>query len=248
MSKLIDLTNQTFNYWTVLKRAENTSDGKAQWLCRCKCGNQKIVLGKSLRNGHSKSCGCLKKEKNQERLLLNLTGQRFGHLVALERMPQDFNKTKNKKRYWKCKCDCGNITYVSTGHLRSGAVQSCGCNLSSRGETKIREILKEHNIPFQEQKQFPTCFFKESNYPARFDFYVNNQYLIEYDGIQHFQVLYEKNSGWNNQENLKKTQKHDTIKNDWCKNNNIPLIRIPYTHFNDITLQDLLLDTSSFIV
>ena len=39
MSKLIDLTNQTFNYWTVLKRAENTPDGKAQWLCRCKCGN-----------------------------------------------------------------------------------------------------------------------------------------------------------------------------------------------------------------
>ena len=62
MSKLIDLTNQTFNYWTVLKRAENTSDGKAQWLCRCKCGNQKIVLGKSLRNGHSKSCGCFKKD------------------------------------------------------------------------------------------------------------------------------------------------------------------------------------------
>jgi len=38
------------------------------------------------------------------------------------------------------------------------------------------------------------------------------------------------------------------IKNQWCKNNNIPLIRIPYTHLEDLRLEDLLLETSQFII
>ena len=45
MSKVIDLTGQTFEYLTVLERGENTADGHAQWVCQCKCGNTAIVLG-----------------------------------------------------------------------------------------------------------------------------------------------------------------------------------------------------------
>ena len=62
---IIDLTNQTFGRWTVLERAQNTVDGRAQWLCRCSCGTEKIVLGKSLRLGKSQSCGCLRKGKGR---------------------------------------------------------------------------------------------------------------------------------------------------------------------------------------
>lgn len=43
-------------------------------------------------------------------------------------------------------------------------------------------------------------------------------------------------------------KKHDKIKNEYCKNKNIPLIRIPYTHFEKICLEDLLLETSNFII
>ena len=43
-------------------------------------------------------------------------------------------------------------------------------------------------------------------------------------------------------------QERDTYKNQWCKENNIPLIRIPYTHLNDLCLEDLLLETSKFII
>ena len=49
------------------------------------------------------------------------------------------------------------------------------------------------------------------------------------------------------EEQFKKTQEHDKYKNQWCKNNNIPLIRIPYTHLKDLCLEDLLLETSKFI-
>lgn len=63
MGKVIDLTGQKFNRLTVLERAENSKCGKARWLCRCECGNEVIVLGSSLTSGHTKSCGCLSREK-----------------------------------------------------------------------------------------------------------------------------------------------------------------------------------------
>lgn len=62
MSKIIDLTGQKFGKLTVVKRAGSTKDGRAQWLCKCDCGNTCIVMGKLLRNGSVKSCGCYQKD------------------------------------------------------------------------------------------------------------------------------------------------------------------------------------------
>lgn len=59
MSKSTDLTGKTFDYWTVLHKDEQCTDSKhARWICRCKCGNVKSVIGRSLTTGRSKSCGC----------------------------------------------------------------------------------------------------------------------------------------------------------------------------------------------
>jgi hypothetical protein len=63
MSKPVDLTGQRFERLLVLERAENTKDGKTRLLCRCDCGQSKIVLTKSLKTGATRSCGCLQKEK-----------------------------------------------------------------------------------------------------------------------------------------------------------------------------------------
>ncbi|OGM09173.1 hypothetical protein A2Z67_04500 [Candidatus Woesebacteria bacterium RBG_13_36_22] len=61
---------------------------------------------------------------------LSLYGQRFGKLMAIG--PDTVgaitvNGTKRKRRYWRCRCDCGKLTVVSTFHLRSGHTKSCGC-------------------------------------------------------------------------------------------------------------------------
>ena len=56
------------------------------------------------------------------------------------------------------------------------------------------------------------------------------------------------NTTWNNKENFLKTQERDALKNQWCKDNNIPLIRIPYTHLQNLCLEDLQLETSKFII
>ena len=91
-------------------------------------------------------------------------------------------------------------------------------------------------INYEQEKRFDSC--KDKSY-LPFDFYVNNQYLIEYDGKQHF-----KNEGLFNYEEI---HKHDLMKSKWCKENNIPLIRIPYTHYDNLCIEDLLLETSKFI-
>lgn len=55
--------------------------------------------------------------------LMDLTGQRFGSLTVIERMP---NNNSNKV-VWRCKCDCGNETTVIGSRLYTGKTKSCGC-------------------------------------------------------------------------------------------------------------------------
>lgn len=66
MSKCKDLTGLVFGYLTVISRAANTKSGEARWNCLCTCGKQKVICGYNLRNGITKSCGCLVSEKTSE--------------------------------------------------------------------------------------------------------------------------------------------------------------------------------------
>ena len=213
-----------------------TSDRCVIWKCQCDCGKIVYVSAKSLKQGNTKSCGCLNTEtraalgKTHKK---DLTGQTFGKLTVLG----DFGDRKDNAILWKCKCACGAIIYVKGISLKTGHTTSCGCTIS-KGEEKISQLLTQNNIPFEKQKTFSSCRFN-SGRPAFFDFYVNNQYLIEYDGLQHFTA---KHGGWNTEENVKLTQERDAIKNAWCKENKIPLIRIPYWKYDTLTIEDLLLN------
>ena len=64
MGKLKDYSGEKFGRLTVIKRVENNKYNQVRWLCKCDCGNEKIVLANNLRNGETKSCGCLKKEQD----------------------------------------------------------------------------------------------------------------------------------------------------------------------------------------
>lgn len=239
-----NLLGQTFNYLTIIDGPQR-KNGRVYWICKCSCGNIKTIRADGLKSGKVKSCGCYKKsvlvKKNKERQTLDLSNKRFGKLVALE--PTE-NRSKDGRVMWLCKCDCGNQIEVDTHSLVQHKVSSCGC-LCSLGELEIEQILREHNIPFQRQQTFNSCRYKDTGYLARFDFFVNETYLIEYDGEQHFYYKDSQNT-WNNRENSIKVQQHDIYKNEWCEQNNIPLIRIPYTLKGRITLDDLLLSSSNY--
>ena len=236
-SKGEDLANQKFGMLTVISKAEyyitpGTGKKYVQWNCRCDCGNETIVTASALKQGSIKSCGCFRTQWKRPSKINDLTNQRFGNLEVLS-----FDELRNHSSYWKCKCDCGNIVSVRGTKLTSGWTKSCGC-IKSQGEQKIIKLLNDNNIQYVTQKVFNDCPIK-----ARFDFYIENKYIIEYDGEQH----YNPSRGWNDESNFVKNMKRDMIKNQYCIDNKIPLIRIPYTHFNDLCIEDLQLDTSNFI-
>ena len=62
MGKYIDLVGKRFGRLTVIKREENDSRNKAMFLCKCDCGNEKVLVSDNLSSGKSNSCGCLKSE------------------------------------------------------------------------------------------------------------------------------------------------------------------------------------------
>ena len=106
---------------------------------------------------------------------------------------------------------------------------------ASRGEIKIEEILKEKGIVFEEEYSFPDLV-STSGYPLRFDFAVfddegNLDFLIEYQGIQH----YEAKSKFGGYTGLRKQQYNDMQKRVYCKEHNIILIAIPYTDEGRLT-------------
>lgn len=251
MPKLIDLTGQRFGRWTVLKRGQ-TRNKMVYWVCQCDCGTIREVKGNSLRRGQSKSCGCLQKEISKEKCsqigkqnLKDLTGQKFGDWTILK---DSGRRRSNGSVIWLCQCTCGTIRGIRRQSLITGYSKNCGCKkISSKGELKIYNLLTEEEIPFIHEKTFESCRFEDSQRLAKFDFYVDNKYIIEYDGEQHF-INKSSKSSYFTEERLKKIKEHDKIKTLWCKQNNIPLIRIPYNHYDTLCLQDLLLKTSSFIV
>ena len=166
--------------------------------------------------------------------MIDLTGQKFGRWTVLYLSDK---KNTEGTLYWHCRCDCGIERDVLGTSLRQGLSLSCGSHSNiSKGNEKIKKLLLEAQIPFEIEKTFPSCKDKKE---LPFDFYVNNKYLIEYDGEQH----YNKESIFD----YEYTHNHDKIKSKWCKDNNIILIRIPYTHFSQLELKDLLLEYSTFI-
>lgn len=127
MPNPIDLTGKKFGRLTVLKRAKNDKNGSTKWLCRCDCGNERIISGKSLRNGHTQSCGCLNKERTSAHSLTDHTGERFGRLVVRSRADDYVAPNGKHHVMWLCQCDCGKQTVVDVCQLTAGKTLSCGC-------------------------------------------------------------------------------------------------------------------------
>lgn len=111
--------------------------------------------------------------------------------------------------------------YVSNMQIRCYACS----NKESKGEFAIRCVLNKYNILFSKGKTYDDCRDVRC---LPFDFYVPEyNLLIEFDGQQHF-------GQYNNFGDYETVKKHDEIKNKYCKDNNINLLRIPYWDFNKI--------------
>ena len=238
LGKSKDLSKEKYEHFKAIKRIKPyTNSRNAHWLCLCECGQYFISTSAHLNSGSCKSCGHLQKDKasqslkkyhedNKGKPKVNYVGYKSGKLTVISFSHID----KNHHSVWNCQCECGNIKQIASPELAKKDTKSCGCLNQSYGSYKIEQILLKNNIPFEKEKTFETCRFPNSNALARFDFFVNG-ILIEFDGKQHYEYV----GGYFTYNDFQNLQKRDEYKNKWCKENNIPLIRIPYFDEDKIT-------------
>jgi len=144
--------------------------------------------------------------------------------------------TKIKIRHNKC----GKVYKVKPNAFTNGnRCPKCSLNGFSKGEKKINDFLNENNIEKKWQYRFENC---KKTRPLPFDFKIKNKpIVIEYNGEQH----YEPVEYFGGKEKFQKQQKNDNIKKQYCKENNIKLIEIPYwekDNIEEILEEELMLD------
>jgi hypothetical protein len=234
MAKRLDLTGNIYGELTVVEMlyGYQFSSGKPRTYCRCcsQNGEEVIVRADALQSGATKSMkGAGKTGKK-----IDISDMRFGLLVAVE--PTN-KRANNGSVIWKCVCDCGNYAEVSVGNLMRGHTLSCGCRHQSKWEMFIGDYLTLLNITFQPQKRFYDCTNRKQTDTLPFDFYLPDYNIcIEYDGEHHFRPM----EMWGGYDKFIINQENDNIKNEYCKNNNITLLRIPYTYSKEDIKNEIL--------
>ena len=235
---------QRNNRLTICDRAPNTKSKKARVICLCDCGQYTVINHQDFKNGQVKSCGCYAKEIHAEigrKTAIDFTQSQYNNNPFYEYIePTDVRFNWSKQVVWKVKCRKCNKEYLAIPKElisinNNKRMNPCNCwKTYSIGVQRIITILEKNNISYELEKKFDTCISPKGNY-LPFDFYLPDyKILIEYDGQQHFNIAFGQNEN-----KLIQQKKYDKIKNEWCKNNNIHLIRIPY-YQKEITIQNLI--------
>jgi hypothetical protein len=146
-------------------------------------------------------------------------------LVEDEYAPLDEYKGFHEGIEWlhvpcKSKFTASPASFISSG-------KRCSSCHSSKGEEKIHQFLNGLNLSFTTEKTFEKL--KDIN-KLRCDFYIGNCILVEYDGEQHFQPI----DYFGGDKGFQRTKSRDIIKNNYCIENDIPLVRIPFWEFHNI--------------
>lgn len=139
---------------------------------------------------------------------------------------QDYQRASKKIKI-KCKT-CHSIFYQIAGNHKNSEAGCSNCCVCSKGERKVKSWLDHANISYSQHFKFDDCKYVNK---LIFDFYLPDyNTCIEYDGEQHYKTIPE----WGGYQEFNRIKIRDSIKNDYCKNNNINLIRIPYYESDNI--------------
>lgn len=233
MAKWQELIGKTIGNWEILERDYHPTSKQHStfYLAKCKLCNEIYSVARDSIIRNISSC-CNKCKGNAWRNRIHI-GDMFGYL---EVMSEPFKKNNDSNhKYVKCKChNCGrpDLIDVRISHLIGkyhSRTISCGCAQISSGELKIKEILEKNNIEYQMQYRID-----DFSIYAPFDFAIFEhgklKKLIEFDGEQHFHPI----EIFGGEEKFKQQQEIDKRKNDYCKENKITLVRIPYYKYDEI--------------
>lgn len=113
-----DLTNQKIGKLTAIKLCDDRKDSNQTtklWECKCDCGNivykSARILNEAKKLNRNISCGCSTK--------IDLTGKKFGNITI-----KRYLYSKQKQRFWECKCDCGDLLILNSNYFKS---HKCNC-------------------------------------------------------------------------------------------------------------------------
>ena len=207
-------------------------------ICECNCGEIVRVSKADVVSGHTQSCGCLQSERASV-----VNEKDFSNIVS------DAGVIIKRKAYknsygvwmWHCECPiCGKEFVALPAKVMENHTTSCGCKINSSKERIIENYLKELNVVYEKQKRFEDCKYK---YTLPFDFAIYNndktlKCLIEYDGQQHFKPI----DFFGGIDGFEKTKIRDSIKNQYCEDNNIKLVRISYLN-TDNEIKEIITNT-----
>jgi very-short-patch-repair endonuclease len=159
----------------------------------------------------------------------------FNSVAKVHNNKYDYSKAVYTKAREKIIIICpehGEFSQLASIHLLGRGCSKCK---ESKGERSIREWLIANNINFNQEHRFDDC--KNESY-LPFDFYLpEHNCCIEFDGIQHFKPHSFNHSDQTietKRANLTFTRLKDAIKNEYCKEKGIRLIRIPYTQLKNV--------------
>lgn len=147
---------------------------------------------------------------------------------------EDENRKKSYVQY-TCKIHKDRIYYDKIEVLMGGGGLPCCKGAKSNGERKLSGLIHKFGFDYEHQYTFNDCCDLR---PLPFDIAIMEDNkpicVIEYDGEQHYRPMRFHTVNTPAAELFEKIQKHDDIKNQYCQEHNIPLIRIPYYEFDNM--------------
>ena len=152
------------------------------------------------------------------------------------------NNSQRKHKLVRFQCSCGEIFETTIFHFMNGKTRCDVCQSRiSTNELKVRQFLEDNHIDFVREYRIEAC---RDLTVLPFDFQLTKtKQLIEIDGEQHFKpTRFGGISIEEAQSEFEQTQKRDKIKNNFCKQYNIPLLRIPYWDIDNDNYKQLILD------
>lgn len=124
MGQFVDWTGRQVGIMRVLRILEQRGPvGQVRWECLCACGRTVSVRAGNL--VRQRSCGCAHPSRQPRHC-----GQRYGQLVLLA--------LEDGK--WRCKCDCGAVTYARLGDMKNGRTTSCGCAIRNEAMRRVVDL------------------------------------------------------------------------------------------------------------
>lgn len=206
--------------YTLLTTIDEYTDVKMTAKYYCPIHGEQSSILENIINGHRcKQCSYFDRgrllSKSVDSVLSEIS--RSGSSILLN--PNEYRDSL--KRNLRFRCSCGREFVTSfTNYTKAGKTRCSTCTQKdSVAEKRIMDFLDECKIDYQREKRFKDC---RDIKPLPFDFHLLEQNLIiEYDGMHHYFPVRGEDA-------YKKTKIHDKIKDEYCKENNIDLLRIPY--------------------